>query len=116
MSDLSFRGSTPESTRAATPSRWWGLTRLLAISGLILICLALIGGSLWLWTLTAGAPTGWRLRTLLPNALVGVPCALGCAIAAFSHVLWRRRIGWGLVFVTLLAQCALTWYWIPFNG
>ncbi|HXC25319.1 MAG TPA: hypothetical protein VNU46_05335 [Gemmatimonadaceae bacterium] len=116
MSNLSFDRPTAHAVGAAAPTSRWGVARRFAVAGLILIGLVLVGSSMWLWTLTAGAPIGWRLRTLLPNAFLGVPCALGCAVAAFSPVPWRRRAGWGLVVVTLLAQCVLTAYWLASHG
>jgi hypothetical protein len=113
MSDIPFSRTTPPALRHEAPPRRWGGARLLAIGGFLLTSLACAGSVFWLWTLTVGAPTGWRLRVLLPNALVIVPCALGFALAAFSPISWHRRIGWGLVVVTLLAEMLLTWYWLP---
>lgn len=116
MSDPSFGRAIPPAARHNALPRRWSAARLLAISGLLLTSLAFVGSMIWLWTLTASAPTSWRLRILLPNALVAVPCALGFALAAFSPISWRRRTGWGLVVVTLLAEMLLTWYWLPSHG
>ncbi|HXC25756.1 MAG TPA: hypothetical protein VNU46_07565 [Gemmatimonadaceae bacterium] len=116
MSDAPWDRGGPISARDVASPRRRGIARLLAISGLLLTSLAWIGNSIWLWTLTVGAPTNWRLRVLLPDAMVAVPCALGFAFAAYSPVPRTRRAGWGLVVVTLLTECLVTWSWIPSHG
>jgi hypothetical protein len=115
MSNLSSDRSTPSSASLRPWSEIpdWGTARLLAAAGLIITTLLFVGNTIWILWLTTEAFLGWRLRLLIPDACFAVPCALGCAVAAFSEVPWRRRAGWGLVAITLIVQMAVVWSWLP---
>ena len=92
-------------TPPARAGRW------VALAGFLLALGAFLSTSLHTWTLTAVAPLGWRLRVLLPDALVTVPCLIGFALAASSAVPWRRRVGWGIVAVTVVTAMIVFSRW-----
>ncbi|HXC25571.1 MAG TPA: hypothetical protein VNU46_06625 [Gemmatimonadaceae bacterium] len=94
-------------------TRRWSVSRLVALllAALALICLLVSSARVWMFT--TGASTSWRLRMLLPDALWLIPCILGAATAARSSVPWRRRLGWSVFGVALVAELLWTFAALP---
>lgn len=80
----------------------WNWARKGALLAFLLVLAGFLLTSAHTWALTAAAPLGWRLRVLLPEAYVAVPCALGLAFATWSDTPWLRRCGWGLALGVML--------------
>jgi hypothetical protein len=82
-------------------SRRWDVFRIIAALGLVFWTGAMIVTSSHMWSLTTVAPLGWRLRALGTDAILSVPCVVGCAMATFSAAQWRWRLGWVIVLGTI---------------